>query len=1145
MPKVTLSIDGKEIMAEAGGNLLEVALLNGIEVPHLCYDPRIKPFGSCRLCFVDTGGPRGPVPACGTEVAEGMKVETDNEALRGLRKTALELLLSEHCGDCIAPCRLACPAHIDIQGYIAYIDRGDYKMAANLIKEKMPLPSICGRVCPRFCEEQCRRNLVDEAVNICDLKRFAGDFDLDAVDAYAPAAKKDSGKKVAVVGGGPAGLTAAYYLALEGHRVTLYDRGPKLGGMLRYGIPEYRLPKALLEREVNLIAGLCKEVRIGEVLGRDFSVEELKEQYDAIFLGLGSQSAQGMGLEKEDLAGILRGIDFLRSVEEGNPPALGRRVAVVGGGNTAMDAARTALRLGVEEVTVIYRRSRNEMPASPIEIEEAEEEGVRFHYLTNPVSVLGEACVAGVECVQMELGEPDASGRRRPIKIEGSEFKLKLDNVIMAIGQALDRENASACSLTLSGKNLAACPDTGCTPAEGVFAAGDAVTGPATVVEAVGAARKAARAMNLYLKGINVFSEAEPYNCSRGKLSELNPADFSDREKLERLDAPHLSAAERRQDFREYNPGLGEAEVLQESKRCLSCGCRDVFNCDLRRYAADFGLDTGRLGVERQRYPLTEDHPLISRDPNKCILCANCVRICQEVQEANALSLVNRGYETVVKPYLELPLDETTCESCGQCVSACPTGALTTKGPFAKPGPWRDDRVVRTTCVQCGIGCILDLHLAGEKITRVTSPLRRGVNDGNLCHKGAFEYNFVQDSARLRRPLINEGAALREASWEESLTAAAAGLKQAKEHFGADSLAVVVSPRLSNEEAYLSCRLARQALGAAHLDTTSPLPGGGFAIFADRPVTYEAVAGSDLIVVVDADLPEDYPIIAHKVRRALERGAQLALISRQSSRLERRAGLIASVNPGKTLEALQGFLAYLAKPGQKTSLTEADLSEALLKLPRALRVNPAVLTELAAAFRSAQSPVVIVDGQQVGAAELAILQEALQLAGKSDSGGILPLFRGGNARGFLKLGVGAQTGMSLPQILRDAAAGKIKGLLIIGDDLKLQPGSISPELFTVIMASSYHEGLKAADVVLPAATFAETQGTVINCEGRLQALNPAFAPPAGKDNRAILLELAEALGAPLNVDSLEEEVGKALGRELYKVQGDLGGLIPR
>jgi len=1122
MPEVKFTIDGKEITAAAGANLLEVALQNGIEVPHLCYDPRIKPFGSCRLCFVDTGDPKGPVPACGATVAEGMKVVTDSEALRDLRRTALELLLSEHCGDCIAPCQLACPAHIDIQGYIAYIDRGEYKKAAELIKEKMPLPSICGRVCPRFCEAECRRNLVDEPVNICELKRFAGDFDLEAVQSYQPQAGPDTGKKVAVVGGGPAGLTAAYYLALAGHRVTLYDRGPKLGGMLRYGIPEYRLPKELLDREINLIAGLCREVRLGVVLGRDFTLSQLKEEYDAVFLGLGCQSAQGMGLEREDLPGVLRGIDFLRSVAEGRPPQLGRRVAVVGGGNTAMDAARTALRLGAAEVYVLYRRSRNEMPANPVEIAEAEEEGVRFHFLTNPVSILGEECVSGVECVRMELGEPDASGRRRPVVIEGSEFKLELDNVIMAIGQTLDRENACACNLELSGNTLAACAGTGCTPMEGVFAAGDAVTGPATVVEAVGAARKAALAIDRYLKGAEICAEPEPYNCSMGALDELDPALFADREKLARQEGRHAPAEERKRGFREYNPGLSEAEARQESKRCLSCGCQEVFDCKLRRYATAFGLDTRRLGVEQRRYLIDDDHPLIRRDPNKCILCANCVRICQEVQEANAICLVNRGYDTVVQPYLGLPLQETTCESCGQCVSACPTGALSAKGPFVKPGPWKDDRVVHTTCVQCGIGCVLDLHVTAEKVSRITSPLRQEINDGNLCVKGAFAYQYIHHESRLKTPLVRREGALQETGWEEALAAAAQGLQEIMEDRGPEGLAVLVSPQLSCEEAILARQLAQKALGAAHLDSTAPVFGGAAPLI--RPPAYEAVAESDLVVVVEADLPEDYPIIAQKVRKGLERGGELALIGQKSTRLERRATLMLPLNPGKTAAALRGLLAYLAGPGQGRSLSGKELADALRGLPQALRVNPAMLADLAARFKAARKPVIIVDGQQVGGAEAALLKEALRLAGKEEQGAILPLFRGGNARGLLELGVGAPAeyqdapaaGKTLPQILKGIAAGEIKGLLLIGDDPDLEAEISGSGLFAVAVASARRPGLeKFAQVILPAATFAETAGTVINCEGRVRELEPALAPPAGKDNRTVIMELAAALGAPL------------------------------
>ncbi|HOP68949.1 MAG: FAD-dependent oxidoreductase [Dethiobacteria bacterium] len=1152
MPKVGITINGKEVLAEEGSNLLEVALANGIEVPHLCYDPRIKPFGSCRMCFVDIGGPRGPVPACATTVTEGMQVVTDNEALTALRKVALELLMSEHCGDCIAPCQLACPAHIDIQGFIAFIDRGEYEKAAELIKEKMPLPSICGRVCPRFCEQECRRNMVDDPVNICDLKRFAGDFHLEAISSYVPQKKPDTGKEVAVVGGGPAGLTAAYYLALEGHRVTLFDRGPKLGGMLRYGIPEYRLPKALLDREVDLIAGLCKEVRLGQILGRDFTLEDLRKSYDAVFLGLGCQSAQGMGLEREDMPGVFRGIEFLRSVIEGNPPKLGSRVAVVGGGNTAMDAARTALRLGAEEVYVIYRRSRNEMPANPIEIQEAEEEGVQFKFLTNPVSILGEECVTGIECVRMELGEPDASGRRRPIVIKGSEFRLELDNVIMAIGQGLDLENAQCCSLQLERKNLAACRETGCTPMEGVFAAGDAVTGPATVVEAVGAARKVARAMDLYLRGQEVVPEREPFNCSMGSLEELDPKDFADREKMERIPVRHIEPEIRKKDFREYNLGLTEEEARKESKRCLSCGCQEVFHCTLRRYAEELEISTERLGVERKRYPISKDHPYIQHDPNKCILCANCVRICQEVQGVNALCLVNRGYNTVVKPVLELPLAESGCESCGQCVSACPTGALTAKSPFEKPGPWRDDRVVRTTCVQCGIGCILDLHLVADRVNRVTSPLRQGINDGNLCVKGAFECRFGQEPGRLHRPLVKRGGALQEAGWEEAVGAAAEGLKKVREAHGAESLAVLVSPQLSNEEGYLAQKLARQVLGTLNIDSTEPPFGGGVRP-AGRFVSYEEVGTADFVMIVDANLPRDYPVAAHKVRQALDRGARVAVLGREATRLDRDAHVVVSINPGKTGEALKGLLAYLRRPGQETSLGEEELNRILVQLPEMLRDNPAGLAEMAELFLAAERPVIIVNGHVLGAAELALLEEAVRLADKGEQGGILPLYRGGNSRGLLEMGVDAlllpggrahvARGRSRDEILEGLARGEIRGLLLLGDGEELELPDGGEEAFTVVLASFWRPELEKADVVLPAATFAETAGTVINCEGRLLELNPAFAPPAGKENYAIIKDLAAALGKPLKAESPQEiraEMREALGCDLP----GLGCLLP-
>jgi formate dehydrogenase major subunit len=1064
MPKVEISINGKKVMAEKGSNLLETALQNGIDIPHLCYDPRIKPFGSCRLCFVDTGGPRGPVAACGTVVEEGMNVTTENESLYELRRTALELLLSEHCGDCIAPCQLACPAHIDIQGYIALLDRREYKKAADLIKEKMPLPSICGRVCPRFCEDECRRNLVDEPVNICDLKRFAGDYDLDIINSYKPLAADDSGKTVAVVGGGPAGLTAAYYLALKGHQVTLYDRGPRLGGMLRYGIPEYRLPKALLDKEINLITDLCKEVRLGEVFGSDFTIDDLLKKYDAVFLGLGCQSAQGMGLQGEEIPGILRGIDFLRDVAEGNPPELGKKVAVVGGGNTAMDAARTALRLGAEEVHVIYRRSRNEMPAALIEIEEAEEEGIKFDYLTNPVSVLGTDCVMGVECVQMELGEPDESGRCRPLAVEGSEFKLEVDNVIMAIGQTLDQESVCSCSLELSGKTMAACPDTGLTSIDKVFAAGDAVTGPATVVEAVGASRKAALAIDRYLNGLDADSGPEKYNCSMGRLDQLDPADFSDYPKEDRLPVHHVAAEKRKLSFIEYNQGLSEADVSKETKRCLSCGCQDVFDCSLRKLATELKIDTERLGNEQKRYPIKKDHPYIVHDPNKCVLCANCVRICHEVQGANALCLVNRGYDTVVSPTLQLPLNETTCESCGQCVSACPTGALTAKGIFFKPGPWLPDRVVESTCTICGIGCSVELHVVANQVTEIRSPLRQDINDGNLCLKGRFESVFAQSSERLINPMIKDGDKLRQVSWPEAISEAASGLRQAKNNFGPEKLAVVISSSLCNEDAFLAHQMAKNILGTKNIYTAG-LPAEAVGIIS-KPLTYKHLADSDLILIVDADLPEDYPIVAQKVRKALSRDAKLAYIGTAGNRLVKSANTAVFANPGKMSNVLKALLYYLAGKGTQLSISDSEIREAMASMPQTLRDNPANLVKMAQLILNASSLSIVVDGDYIRTEEYDLLLKLLTLTGKEEKNGILPLFRGGNTRGLIELGIGTglEQGKS-PGVANCAQSPATaifkanKGLILIGDMPSVKMENSDPERFVVVFAAQNRSDL--------------------------------------------------------------------------------------
>ncbi|HHX76897.1 MAG TPA: molybdopterin-dependent oxidoreductase, partial [Firmicutes bacterium] len=512
-----------------------------------------------------------------------------------------------------------------------------------------------------------------------------------------------------------------------------------------------------------------------------------------------------------------------------------------------------------------------------------------------------------------------------------------------------------------------------------------------------------------------------------------------------------------------------------------------------------------------------------------------------------ALGLVNRGYDTVVRPTLELPLKDTACESCGQCVSTCPTGALTAKLPFDKPGPWKDDRVVRTTCMRCGIGCIIDLHLSGGKISRVTSPLRQEVNDGNLCVKGAFEFEHVQGPNRLTRPLVKRGDALEKVSWEEAFNAAAAGLKEVISRFGPESVAVLVSDNMSNEENFLAQRLARQILKTPNIESTNPVFGGTVAL-NDVPPSYEEVALADFILVVEADLPEDYLIVAQKVRKACKNGGKLGIIGGKATRLDGKAAYVAPVRTGDTPAVLAAFLDLIK--GKKREKAQAEAGkETAAPQPAAGAVKAADLNGLAELFLAAKSPVIILDGEKITAEELAIIQEADSLSGRKGSG-ILPLFKGGNTRGQLKLGISPyllpagikarNRGLNLEQVAAAAGAGTVKALLILGDGLKNEARYLFSHVFTVVLTSTWRPDLNKSDVVFPGATFYETRGTTTSCEGNMREINPAFPPPGGKENWEILKGLANALGSPIHADS-PDEILEQMKRWLFV--SSLGGFL--
>lgn len=774
--KFIVTIDGVEIEATPGMTILQAAESAGIEIPTLCHDKRIEEYGACGICVVEAAGIPKLLRACSTKISDGMVINTKSDRVVKSRKFALDMLLSNHTGDCKAPCSLACPAGTDCQGYVGLIANGEYEEALKLIKKKVPLPAAIGRVCPHPCQTACRRSLVEDPIQIAYLKSFVADIDIESENTYVPELAPLNGKTVSVIGGGPGGLTAAYFLRIKGYSVKIYDKMPKMGGMLRYGIPQYRLPKELLDKEIKLIENLGVEMINNKTLGVDFTIESLKAESEAVVVAVGAWKSSPMRVEGENLDGVYGGIDFLRSVIEGKPFEIGKKVAVCGGGNTAMDACRTAVRLGADEVYVVYRRTRDEMPAEKLEIDEAEEEGVIYKFLTNPAEIIGaDGKVSAVKLQVMELGEPDASGRRSPVPVEGKFELLDVDSVIMAIGQQTDVNGLDGLELTRKN-TIVADEATFMTNIEGVFAVGDATNkGASIAIAAIGEAQKAADVIDSYLNGYTV-GYRKPFVVEKTVTAE----DLADREKVPCAKMPTMAAEERKHNFKEVAFGFTEEMAKKEANRCLECGCLDYFKCKLLKYSRMYDVEPAVYSGEKTLTGKDSSHPHIIHDNDKCILCGQCVRVCDEVMGVTALGLVNRGFVTVVSPEFGNSLDSSRCISCGQCVALCPTGALEPKVPFKKNIPL-ETKVTSTFCTGCSKLCEMNVHTSGKTIVRCEP------TDSNvLCKVGAFGFAALNNPDRVKACTV-----------DGKETSRADALNTASERM--DNTVVLVNSSMSNE----------------------------------------------------------------------------------------------------------------------------------------------------------------------------------------------------------------------------------------------------------------------------------------------------------------------------------------------------------
>lgn len=540
----------------------------------------------------------------------------------------------------LPPCRAACPAHVNVQGYVSLIQRGMFKEAVELIRKDMPFPAICGRVCFSPCEDACARVNLDQAVAIRALKRIVADIEREQGRVKPKPVPKTRTEEIAIIGAGPAGLAAAYELAKLGYPVTVFERMPEPGGMMRYCIPNFRLKKFVVANEIAYIKDMSVDIKTGIEFGNDITLESLRnEGYKAVFVAIGTQLSRKMNVPGEDLEGVFHVLELLRAVSFGQHVDVGKRVAVIGGGNSAIDAARTARRLGARKVMILYRRTENEMPALPHDVEAAEREGIKYHFLVAPKRIIGEDDkVKAIECLRMRLGEPDASGRRRPIPISFSEHQHEVDSVIPAIGQVSEKSCIPSELLDEKARRalVPVDPITMETRIPGVFAGGDIVTGPASIIQAVGAGKQAAVSIHQYLTG-------QDLKAGREEVEETTwVKDWESlRKKSRRYEAP---IEKPRLSFEEAARFLEETKrkAMFEAFRCLGCGpCSECLaKTDL----------------------CEEDKAIV--DENRCSGCNICAIVCP-------FGAIEKNEEEIAQ------VNEDLCKGCGICAAHCPERAIT------------------------------------------------------------------------------------------------------------------------------------------------------------------------------------------------------------------------------------------------------------------------------------------------------------------------------------------------------------------------------------------------------------------------------------------------------------------------------------
>jgi formate dehydrogenase major subunit len=1166
MEMLNTILNDKIVQAQKGETILELAKRLNVHIPTLCNDNRLDPFSSCYLCVVEIIGMRGLQPACSTKVNEGMKIYTNNDKVRKSRKTALELLLSNHYADCTAPCRQTCPAGVDVQGYISLINKGLYKEAVALIKEVNPLPAICGRVCVRPCEVACRRNFLEETgIGIDYLKRYATDVDLSSGEPWKPEVKPKTGKKTAIIGAGPAGLTAAYYLATEGIEAEIFEASSAPGGMLRYGIPPYRLPNDIIDKEVKNITDLGVKIHYNKNLGSNISYKEIKQKFDSCILTIGSQVGTSIGCENDNAENVLSGIDFLRNMEMTGQryDFSGKHVGVIGGGNTAMDCCRTSMRCNAEKVYIIYRRTEKEMPANPIEIHESKLEGVEYLFLTAPAKVnmdkLGK--LKSLSCFKMELGEPDASGRRRPVKIDGSEFEIKLDIILAAIGQKTNVEFLDDLNNNLDEKlvinkqgDIDTDKKTLQSSVKNIFAAGDAVTGPATLIQAIAQGRKAAKSCYQYLMGIPLTGEPYEFISRKDNFEKQKSADYKEIYSTQlREEMPTIDAAERK-NFNEVELGYSEQQAYGESLRCLECGCTEYYTCDLKKYATEYGAVQTKYGGDYKKYRVDFSHPFIEIDNNKCILCSRCVRICSQVVNANALGLINRGFDTYVAPSGKVSLPETNCESCGMCISTCPTGAITENVVF-KPGPVKTESF-ETICNYCSVGCEITVHHKGGFVMKVTGSNGLVNSDSNICRLAKFGYNYLNNKARLTSPLLKVNGRFEEITFDKAYQIIDSKIKSVKP----DENAFYAGARLTNEELFLVQKLARETVKTNNLTSFHYADrGDGYSSNSSANLPFEELNNVNKIYLIGSELNYENPVVGYMINNArfLNNASLKVITDNNHNRMIGKADSVLIVK--SYYHFIKAVNYYLLKHNLHNALFIKDnvndfdgfrnisLSADYKLLLKNAGVNDEQVSSFANEFNDEIKAVIVFSEKHLSSNTSKELFNLALITGKlgKTSGGIISLKEKNNSQGLVDMGISPD--LKIGGILNNASGNslqksELKNLFIFGEDpvgcainKKEILDLINNASFKVVSDYFITETAEFADLILPASLPFESGGTFTNTQKYILSFQPEMPSRLEKNSCDQLMDIMSELGNKIKYNSIQD-ITSAIASELQKIK---------